>query len=132
MSLRNFVISLRAEGLTKPEIARRLNCSQERVRQILGNIRRPAAPSWGSIYFLQTGPFVKIGHAKDVATRVHQLTEASPYPAQLLGAIPGQRQHEVAMHRRWSALCHRGEWFHATTELLDWIRATITSPPYAP
>lgn len=40
----------------------------------------------------------------------------------LVGAVPGDRKTERALHESFAHLRERGEWFRAEKELLDYIR----------
>lgn len=75
------------------------------------------------IYFLQVrggGP-IKIGAAIDVAARVKKLQCACPYDLELLGCIKGSRRQEKRLHRKFSFLRLRGEWFSPGPTLLRYI-----------
>lgn len=74
------------------------------------------------IYFLRAGGFVKIGKASGSASiRVAQLQTGCPYQIEVIATIPGGLELERSLHRRFKSLRARGEWFHATTELLSAI-----------
>lgn len=79
----------------------------------------PRASTRGFVYFLQDEDgFVKIGHAQDVKARVAVLQTASRQTLRLLGAMPGGRREEAALHRRFAPTRARGEWFAPTPTLL--------------
>lgn len=92
----------------------------------MGNVR-DVAPSAreGFVYFIEAVGLgrVKIGLAADVKKRCSQLQVASPTTLALLGVVGTDdvRRLEVDLHRRFSALRDRGEWFRLTKSL----RATI-------
>lgn len=70
------------------------------------------APRRG-VYFIRPGsqPFVKIGHATDVARRLDTLQTAHYEPLRVLRVVDGDRQRERWLHARFAAQHVRGEWF---------------------
>lgn len=75
------------------------------------------------VYFLEAGPFIKIGRAKISPTkRIRQLQTGCPYPIKLLLWLPGGSDLERRCHRRFAHLRAQGEWFHRTPELLAGMR----------
>lgn len=87
--------------------------------------RSPRPATTSSVYFIQTGVYdddpIKIGVAYSVATRLSQLQTGSPWELRLLGTIPGGVAEESALHKRFSHLHIRGEWFEGASELLSFI-----------
>lgn len=79
---------------------------------------------------------VKIGQSDDVDKRVKALATASPVSLRLLGAIKEQthssEHSEYGIHRKWSSLRVKGEWFAASSELLAWIRQITKPKPATP
>lgn len=74
------------------------------------------------VYFLGAGPFVKIGQARmSPQRRIKQLQTGCPYPIELLAWLPGGRERERALHRRFSQWRAQSEWFHATEEILAYV-----------
>ncbi len=74
------------------------------------------------IYFLRAGNTIKIGYAEhDVAGRVKSLQTGNPEKLQLLSVLPGTRQTEADLHRRFARCRVNGEWFAANEELLTFI-----------
>jgi hypothetical protein len=71
-----------------------------------------------SVYFAQRrkGGLIKIGWSRNVKYRMANLQ------AKVIGAVPGTRKTEVAMHKRFADLRVRGEWFKADEKLLAYIR----------
>lgn len=79
------------------------------------------------VYFIRLHDFIKIGQASCVVTRASILKPYWPIAAQNLGYIPEQdtttrRELESEIHELFGKIRHRHEWFHATPELMDYIR----------
>jgi hypothetical protein len=60
---------------------------------------------YSGIYFVQCGPYIKIGVGRDVRSRVQALQCASPFD----------------LHTKFAAHRHKGEWFHNVPELRHYI-----------
>jgi len=75
----------------------------------------------GSIYFIECGDFIKIGHASLVDRRFASLQGAIPYELKLLAVTCGSRDFEAKLHRRFAHLLHRNEWFRKAPELMKLI-----------
>jgi hypothetical protein len=73
------------------------------------------------VYLIQSGPFVKIGTTRDIATRIADLQRATPFPLTLLAILAGDVKLERELHRRFDKQRHRFEWFRIEGELEDWI-----------
>ena len=73
------------------------------------------------VYFVRGGEHVKIGHTRNFAKRLGALANGSPVPLELIGAMPGGRDEERELHRRFAHLRGPGEWFRATGELLAFV-----------
>lgn len=73
-----------------------------------------------AVYFIRAGENgpVKIGAAEDVAHRIANLQAGNPEPLKLLREIPGGRQTEAALHRRFRHLRIRSEWFEFHPDML--------------
>lgn len=78
------------------------------------------------VYFVQCGPFVKIGMARDVRSRLLALQLGNPFPLRFLGAI-GDGQSlgslEAQCHARFAKFHRRGEWFWLEGELKAFCEA---------
>lgn len=83
------------------------------------------------VYFieaLEVG-LIKIGFsASAVDDRLRALQTASPLTLALLGAIPGEREDEQALHRAFAHARARGEWFDPLSDLVDHL-ATLGIRP---
>jgi hypothetical protein len=86
---------------------------QPRRRAILG----------ATIYFVQAGGAgpIKIGISVDLAARLRQLQDNNHERLRLLRSIKGTDAQEKLIHRRFSHLRVRGEWFRSEPELLSFI-----------
>lgn len=79
------------------------------------------------IYFIHNPAqqTVKIGTAIDVTKRFYALQCANSEKLILLGRVPGERSDEQKIHARFHSQRVRGEWFHATVEVLSAIESII-------
>lgn len=77
----------------------------------------------GYVYFIQSqSGHIKIGYAKDVASRLAALQCANPEPLTLIGTVAGTRGLEVSLHKRFDAHRRLGEWFDTDPEILNYIK----------
>jgi hypothetical protein len=69
---------------------------------------------------------VKIGYTtiKGLKKRLETLQIGTPYELKLLGATWGDKKVEKTIHKRFYSSHIRGEWFHYTKELEDFISET--------
>lgn len=73
-----------------------------------------------SVYFAHADAYIKIGYSADPFSRVSTVTTNGTRPedlprgadARLIGWIPGDRNVEAALHRRFAADHVFGEWFY--------------------
>ncbi len=72
-----------------------------------------------SVYFAQrkTNGLIKIGWSRSVKVRM------SAVRAKVIGAVPGEREVELSLHKRFAHLRVRGEWFKPDDELLVYIQS---------
>lgn len=70
-----------------------------------------------SVYFAQRrkGGLIKIGYSRNVKPRVQTIR------AKVIGAVPGEREVEKKLHKRFAHLRVRGEWFRPEDDLLEYI-----------
>ena len=75
-------------------------------------------------YFIRCNEFVKIGKSNAPEGRLYELQQYTPYKLKLLGTtnVP-----ELELHKKFAYLRERGEWFHLTKEIRDYILKTIKS-----
>lgn len=78
----------------------------------------------GYVYFIKAkceGNPIKIGYSIDPKKRLKSLQTASPVKLKLVKAIPGNRDTERNLHRRFKKYRIRGEWFKSE-KLLSFIK----------
>ena len=83
------------------------------------------------IYFIQQnkkGP-VKIGYTENLKTRITDLQVASPNKLILLGTVGGDRYVEKQIHQHLRFYHIGGEWFRASSFVLEYI---YSLPNYKP
>lgn len=82
------------------------------------------------IYFIQAGKNgpIKIGHTEsDIASRMAQLQTGCPYELKLLWTIHGNQEKEAEIHSDFEEERIRGEWFHPSEMLLEYIEIDATN-----
>ena len=87
-----------------------------------------------SVYFIQAGTSgpVKIGCAGDAARRLIELQVGHPETLVFLGQLDGGHAVERVIHRKFSHLRIRGEWFSPACELLEFVRRPTIDPANLP
>lgn len=82
------------------------------------------------VYFIECCDFIKIGISVDTTYRFRTLLAQNPHEITPIGFIPSQAAYmiERELHQRFEHLHHRDEWFHATSELREWIAAHAHKP----
>jgi len=75
------------------------------------------------VYFLAAGDFIKIGTSRAFTERMHKVRTDIPFQIEVLLLEEGSTKEEKALHKRFAAVRHRGEWFRRTPELLRYIDA---------
>lgn len=73
------------------------------------------------VYFVRVGDYIKIGCSHRWRRRITNIRTASPFEVEVLHVELNNVGHEKVLHRRFKALHHRGEWFHAKEPLLSYI-----------
>lgn len=86
------------------------------------------APALSGVYFVRCGGFVKIGHAKNIKTRLKGIETLVPFPLALVHHVPCETTADACtieqqFHDRFRRHRHRGEWFR----LDEPVRAFLTS-----
>ncbi len=89
----------------------------------------------GSVYFIATKDMaaVKIGHtAQHVRSRLSDFLLSYPSDDALVivGAVAGNRHLEKFLHRRFSHLALRREWFRFGPEIDRWLRRAQKDPSF--
>lgn len=74
------------------------------------------------VYFLRAGDFIKIGKATGTPdSRISQLKTGCPFPIEVAATMIGGYDVERSLHKRFAAIRAHGEWFHAASDLLEFI-----------
>jgi hypothetical protein len=82
------------------------------------------------IYFIACGDdLIKIGHTTNLRSRVRSLRTATPKELSVLLVIPGTRDDEQELHRRFSAHRAGREWFYRSDAILEFISAHRMTAP---
>lgn len=63
------------------------------------------------IYFVKSGDFIKIGTTIDIAGRMRDLAHGNPHGLELLATAPGDRDVELAIHKKLGEFRKHREWF---------------------
>jgi len=81
----------------------------------------------GYVYFVRIGVFgpIKIGFATNVKKRLYHLQTGCPEELRLLCSIKTNIKTEREIHFAFRDINIRGEWFHPTQKLLDYISTEI-------
>jgi hypothetical protein len=76
------------------------------------------------VYFIQAGPYLKIGVARNPFERMADLQTSHPEDLRLVGAILCLTPHAVegALHRRFLDRRKRGEWFALDVRLVAFVQ----------
>lgn len=76
------------------------------------------------VYFARAYPsgLIKIGYSSHPNGRAHALAWELGQGVSLLFTTPGNHIQEKGFHKRFAAYRHRGEWFHESGELHDYLR----------
>ena len=79
---------------------------------------------FSGVYFVQEeySNLVKIGHSLNIKRRIKNLQCACPGKLTLIHWFNGTRLDEQRMHKVFSHLRERGEWFNLNNHLLDFIK----------
>lgn len=69
--------------------------------------------TWSFVYFIEATGLdrVKVGVARDPRKRLAELQVGSAVELRLIKAVPGDREIEYELHRRWREHRTIGEWF---------------------
>lgn len=77
------------------------------------------------IYFAQCGALIKIGRSVDVKGRIHDLECGNPFPINVLGTVPGDREDEEEAHKALGSFRVKREWFRDCEEVRAHLRKLI-------
>jgi hypothetical protein len=76
----------------------------------------------GVVYFVRSPAGIKIGFSVNMKHRLNTLQNASAHELELLGTIPGTFRTESTIHKMFSNLRMRGEWFQNHPSILEYIK----------
>lgn len=81
----------------------------------------------GRIYFIRAKESgkIKIGFTRSFVRRFNIIMTDCPEPVELLGTISGSMQDEFALHEKFAADRHVGEWFRGEAHLLAHIEGLL-------
>jgi hypothetical protein len=80
------------------------------------------------IYFIQDGPYIKIGHTDNVTKRLDLLQVGNPRPLRIVATMDGDVAFERLLHHKFRAFRVRREWFAGRQALLDYIKYATPYP----
>ncbi len=82
------------------------------------------------VYVISAGDFIKIGVARDVSKRVHQMRVGCPFEIEVLRAWPCSDPYafERRLHHQLRAYRVRGEWFRVNQGGIE--KLLTMRPPY--
>jgi hypothetical protein len=81
------------------------------------------------VYFIRYGDQVKVGLSGTPMHRFAHIQRQCPVRLEFMGAVPGSRVIEKSLHQRWAAQRLRFDWFAATPEVIEFIKANAMAPP---
>lgn len=117
--IRQYLLNWRAE---KERLASEQARRAEIERQSEERAERKAS-GLGVVYFIQgeDGGNIKIGWSGRVEGRRKDHQCSSPVRLVVLTTMPGRREDEAELHRRFSHLRQHGEWFAPAPDLVAYI-----------
>lgn len=104
--------------------ATHVDIRSEHERMVADLLNAPD-PDLGWVYYVRaegTG-LIKIGFARDVARRLHNLRAASASRLSVVHTVPGRLADERAAHVRFARLRSHREWFREEGELAAFLAA---------
>jgi hypothetical protein len=99
----------------------------QRFEALLVDLTPPVQHKGPWVYFIQCGPYIKIGLSGDVGSRLKALQTSTPYPLTLLNKIIviNAMQVEAYLHGYFADYRRSGEWFALTARDISWV-STVT------
>jgi hypothetical protein len=90
--------------------------------------------NWTKVYFIQgeKGGPIKIGHTDNIERRMKQMQTGNPDKLILLHLTRGGKILEGELQERFKEHHYRGEWFHPSNQLLDYIADLIEKDKIEP
>lgn len=106
--------------------------------EVFGDFGDPGLPHrYAGVYFIASGPYIKIGQALDPYKRMQPFHGANPHGLELLHVIavnsePERRQREKDLHRQFNRLLlpRQREWFEGDPELTEFITSSCARECY--
>jgi hypothetical protein len=84
------------------------------------------------VYFIACGDdLIKIGHTTNLRSRLRSLRTAAPKELRVLLVIPGTRDDEQELHRKFQAHRAGGEWFLRCDAITEFISAHRMTESYS-
>lgn len=79
------------------------------------------------IYFIQDSlsKRIKIGYTTNLKIRFQTLSGSNANKLFILGSIPGTEKDEAKLHKNFIEDRAHGEWFHPSSEILDFIHEAM-------
>lgn len=121
-SLKTFFDAMFADSLIEP------HWRVEEIGLVAGTPRKlkPLQKKRELVYFMQAGPFVKIGFTSgSPQARAELLQVGCPYEIKVLCTIPGSRRKEKLLQHRYRKFHVRGEWFKLGGKLERFIHSKM-------
>lgn len=81
----------------------------------------------GWVYFIRSGPYIKIGVARNLLRRFAGLQSANAMPLRFwfglqFGSYRAALDMERVLHARFATFKHQGEWFHLRAPIVRFVR----------
>ena len=115
---------LHKSGWSRKDLIALAGVTKQRIHQIIN--KKPAAnrSRAGTVYVAnaQAAKAIKIGVTSDVGKRLKSLQTMCPVKVVLLFTLPGGRELEADLHRRFQSSQLWGEWFRLTKEIKQFIK----------
>lgn len=126
--LLDFVRHLDQEIVGVSEVTAAIRQAEKQAREEEAGTPNPSPRPDPSVYFIQAvnGGLIKIGWAMCPKRRLKAIDPFSPTPLQIIGVIPGGAVKEASLHKQFSHLRERGEWFRPESDLLQFIHDNAT------
>lgn len=74
-------------------------------------LTRPSRRAQDVVYFIDCGPYTKIGTTCEIRGRIKGIETHNPFPLSLWGLIPGDTKLESQLHRDLADCRRHKEWF---------------------
>lgn len=75
---------------------------------------------------------IKIGISRKPDARIAGLSAGCPFPVKIIAQIPGTYAVEKNLHRKFSEIRVRGEWFRTDKLLMSFISTTVKVGKFSP